>query len=121
MYKKAGIPGWHSLIPILNIYDWLKMAGFNALWSMIGSFGTIIATIAVITASAQNYDNATVIGVMLMVIIALISAVLGIMGCFKMAKRFGQGVGIGFLFLFFQPIMCMVAGFSKSWTYHPQR
>ena len=21
MYKKAGIPGWHSIIPILNVYD----------------------------------------------------------------------------------------------------
>lgn len=42
------------------------------------------------------------------------------MSCFKIAKRFGQGIGIGFLFLLFAPIMWIVAGFSKDWTYHPK-
>lgn len=120
MYKKAGIPGWHSVIPVLNIYDWLKMAGFNTLWSLIGSVGTIFSLILIVTASIQNNDNATAMAVILMVIIGIIGMILQIMGCFKMAKRFGQGVGIGFLFLLFAPIMCMVAGFS-NWTYHPTR
>ncbi len=26
IFTKAGIPGWHSLIPILNIYDLCKIA-----------------------------------------------------------------------------------------------
>ena len=26
LFTKAGIPGWHSLIPILNIYDICKIA-----------------------------------------------------------------------------------------------
>lgn len=26
MFGKAGVPGWHSLIPILNVYDICKIA-----------------------------------------------------------------------------------------------
>lgn len=120
MYKKAGIPGWHSLIPILNIYDWLRMAGYNVVWSLIGSVGTILGIIFVVVESASNNENTMAVSVVLMVILGIIAAVLQIMGCFKMAKRFGQGIGIGFLFLLFAPIMCMVAGFTHDWTYHPK-
>jgi len=120
MYKKAGIPGWHSLIPVLNIYDWLRMAGFNVIWSLIGSVGTILGIIFIAVESASNNENAMAFSAVLMFILGIIAVVLQIMSCFKIAKRFGQGVGIGFLFLLFAPIMCMVAGFSKDWTYHPK-
>ena len=106
--------------PLLNIYDWLRMAGFNAVWSLIGSVGTILGIIFIAVESASNNENAMAVSAVLMFILGIIAVVLQIMSCFKIAKRFGQGIGIGFLFLLFAPIMCMVAGFSKDWTYHPK-
>lgn len=29
LFKKAGKPGWHSIIPFLNIYDMFEIAGMN--------------------------------------------------------------------------------------------
>ena len=29
LFTKAGKPGWHSLIPFLNLYDMFDMAGMN--------------------------------------------------------------------------------------------
>ena len=26
VFSKAGVPGWHSIIPILNVYDLCKIA-----------------------------------------------------------------------------------------------
>ena len=29
IFTKAGKPGWHSIIPFLNLYDLFEIAGFN--------------------------------------------------------------------------------------------
>lgn len=110
MYKKAGIP-------LLNIYDWLRMSGFSTGWSLVGSIGTLVGTILVGAMSIQNHNDLTAASVVFVVIIGVLTAILQIMSCFKIAKRFGRGVGIGFLFLLFAPIMCMIAGFGKTWIY----
>ncbi len=29
IFQKAGKPGWHSIIPFLNMYDLMEMSGYN--------------------------------------------------------------------------------------------
>ncbi len=117
MYKKAGIPGWHSIIPILNVYDWYKMAGFGMAGRLLATIGMSVVMVITIGAAASGNENAIAGSAMAMVLVGIIVAILQIMSYFKVASRFGKGIGAGILFLLFTPIMCMIAGLSSSWKY----
>jgi len=48
LFQKAGIPGWHSIIPFLNTYDMFKMSwgnGWLFLLLLIPFVGGIVALI----------------------------------------------------------------------------
>ena len=43
IFEKAGVKPWHSLIPVLNLYDWYMIAGLSRGWALLGSIGWIFA------------------------------------------------------------------------------
>ncbi|QQR52464.1 hypothetical protein IPG36_08065 [bacterium] len=47
MFAKAGRPGWHVLVPILNSYDLVKMSGHSGWWLLL-MFVPIVNIYAVI-------------------------------------------------------------------------
>ena len=48
VYAKAGEPGWGSLIPIYNVYLWLKMANRPGWWLLLYLVPLVNVVIAVI-------------------------------------------------------------------------
>lgn len=117
MYEKAGRPGWHSIIPYLNIYDLFTMAGFSNTWSIIGAVGSVVALVFTISGIAGGSDLMSGLGGFLCVICWGITGIMQLMTCFMLPSRFGKSAGAGFLFLFLPAIAVMVAGFSDSWVY----
>ena len=87
VYKKAGKPGWASIIPIYNIWVLYEITGFNGALSLlilIPFVGTIIV------------------------------AVLSIIANFRLAKCFGKDIGFGIGLWLLNPIFMAILAFDKS-------
>ena len=87
VYKKAGEPGWASIIPIYNIWVLYEITGFNGALSLlilIPFVGTIIV------------------------------AVLSIIANFRLAKCFGKDTGFGIGLWLLNPIFMAILAFDKS-------
>ena len=59
VFEKAGQPGWAALIPIFNIYIFLKVAGKPGWWLilMLIPIVNIICGIIALVALAQNFGK----------------------------------------------------------------
>jgi len=87
VFEKADIPGWHSLIPLLNQYDIFEMGGIDGiyvLFEFIPFLGPIVYT------------------------------VFHIMALLEISKRFGKDNIYAVLFFFFAPIMFIIFGFNEE-------
>jgi len=62
---KAGQPGWAAIIPIYNIYVWLKIAGRPGWWLvlMLIPFVNIVISVIVSIDIAKSFGKDTVFGV----------------------------------------------------------
>ena len=105
LFKKAGKKGWHSIIPILNVYD-----EYDICWK--GSRGIlflIFTGILNVGLAVQEQPFLTA---------ALIAAVgallLEIKQSFKLARSFGHGFGFGLFLLIFDRLGRVILGLGKS-------
>ena len=87
VYKKAGKPGWASIVPIYNIWVLFEMTGFNGVLSLL----TLIPFVGTI-----------------------IIAVLSIISNFRLAKCFGKDIGFGIGLWLLNPIFMAILAFDKS-------
>jgi len=75
LFTKAGRPGWHSLIPILNIYTLIKIAGRPGWWWVLAliPFVNIVVMILVMIdlAHAFGKDTGFAVGLILLSIVFL--------------------------------------------------
>ena len=121
IFTKAGRPGWHSIIPILNEWDrtdlsWNRTMAWVMLACMIlagicSAFGTSVNSDGVV------YRNALgTIGY----IISIAGAILAIISEYKLAKAFGKGFGFFLGLLFLNPIFKLILGFGDAQYQGPQ-
>ena len=105
LFKKAGKKGWHSIIPILNIYD-----EYDICWK--GSRGILFLILTVVL------DVGLAVQETPFLIAALIAAVwallLEIKQSFKLARSFGHGFGYGLFLLIFDRLGRIILGLGKS-------
>ena len=117
IFSKAGKPGWHSIIPFLNIYDL-----FDICWK--GSYGILTILLGVVMGLASRSAGFDEFGNQVgqvspawsavMGIAALIMFVLLIVQEYKLSKSFGHGFGF-FLGLFLlEPIFLIILAFGSS-------
>ena len=45
VFAKAGHPGWASIVPIYNLYLWIKIAGHSGWWLLLYLF-PLVGTVA---------------------------------------------------------------------------
>lgn len=103
IFAKAGIPGWHSLIPILNVYDQFKLA-----WS--GGIGVLFLALTAITGYMSDSGEPST----LLNLLGIAVAVLTLVQNYKLAKAFGHGLPFALGLLFFNPIFVLALGFGSS-------
>ena len=109
LLKKAGRPGWHSLIPILSSYE-----EYGICWN--GWFG-VAADLCLLLAL---FTNTLGLGPIVHNVLMAASVILGIPQSFKLAKAFGQSKLVGVLLMLpgLKEITRFVLGVSKA-KYQP--
>ena len=103
--SKAGRPGWHSLIPVLNSY-----AEYDICWQ--GWWG--IAFIACSLLSGVFGQNASVAGTVVDELLGFAAFVIHILQSSRLAKAFGKGTGFAVCLVLFGPIARLVLGLGDS-------
>lgn len=107
IFQKAGKPGWHSIIPVLNVYD-----EFDICWK--GIYGLLMmVALAVGSAFSNGGENGGSTSVIAAVCGVLV-LVLGIVGNYKLAKSFGKGIGTFLGLVFLEPLFMIILGFGSA-------
>jgi hypothetical protein len=67
VFQKAGKPGWHSIIPFLNLYDLTQIAGRPGWWLLLFlvPFLNIIVAIVLSIDIARRFGKGTGFGILL--------------------------------------------------------
>ena len=110
VFKKAGKPGWISLIPFYNIFVFLKITNKPAWW-------IIFWIIPIFFDTMFRIENSLLWGKLYLASV-LINLLFQIIVYISLAKKFNKGIlfGLGLTFLPF--IFFLILGFDKS-EYNP--
>ncbi len=144
LFKKAGVPGWHSIIPFLNMYDlvrisWRKKKAKTTLTLTIIAIALcIIGLIVIVIFLGAGFGLAVgrglsrrsdlfsglatggigiLIGALIYVaamIISVIAAIYNVIGVVKLGKAFGKSGGFGVGLFFLTPIFVAILAFGSA-------
>ena len=107
LFRKAGKPGWHSIIPILNAYD-----EFDLCWK--GGKVFLAALLAGVAAgcAAAGQDSPALMGVAALAVIWI--SVIHWKQSMKLAAAFGKGGVTGLLLFLFDKPGRVILGLSGA-------
>ena len=117
IFKKAGRPGWKSIIPFLSDYEEFELS-----WKGKGVWG-IITSLLLFAGQIVDYlleepwpawVNYTVFALGIVVLVILI------MQNRRLAKAFGKGTGFFLGLLFLGPLFRIILGFGSAEYIGPQ-
>lgn len=111
IFKKAGRPGWKSIIPFLNYYE-----EFDLSWKGKGMLGLCCA---LMMAASQVIDYATADptpqwATIVMGILSIAAFVLLIMQSLRLARAFDKGVGFAIGLILLGPVFRLILGFGSA-------
>lgn len=108
IFKKAGEPGWKSIIPVYNSYTLYKFTWETKFfWIFLG-----VSFVAGIISGLLGSSSGA--GLAVSAIGSLIGCVITIMQLHKLSKAFGHGVGFTLGLIFLSPIFVLILAFGKS-------
>ena len=110
LFRKAGKPGWHSLIPLLNTYKEYALC-WNGWFGLIGELCFL----------ASLWTNSLGLPAVVHYLLMAVPIALGIPESLKLAKAFGQGKLVAVLLMIpgIKEIGRFILGISKA-KYHPE-
>ena len=114
IFTKAGKPGWHSLIPVLNTWDEVDLS-WNRTMAWVFLALTVVTTLLRNSFPQGGEENSgmTFLGIVAFVCgIALI--VIALINEYKLSKAFGHGFGFFIGLLLLNPIFKLILGFGSS-------
>ena len=123
LFKKAGEPGWKSLIPIYDIYILYKISGakgwfWGVLVSEIGAYVLAIvgtSTGSIVTDANGNITNITnVLYPIAFCVLGIYQVVAYIVLCVKLSKAFKRGAGTALGLFFFPNIFTLILAFGSA-------
>ncbi|WP_022762395.1 DUF5684 domain-containing protein [Butyrivibrio sp. AD3002] len=103
IFKKAGLPGWYSIIPVYNIYLQYKLCWEGWIGIVSLSLGVVVAVM-----SATGVNPVVIGG------LTLLSFLIQTIFCFKLAKAFGKGFFMGLVLMFTAGLGRVILGFGRS-------
>ena len=110
IFKKAGEPGWKSIIPIYNSYVLYKIS-WRPLWFWLN---ILIAFIYGFVGQLANSSTSGTFFAILTIIFYVALFVLYVMFLVKISRSFGHGIGFAIGLLFLYPIFILMLGYGKS-------
>lgn len=108
LFKKAGIPGWKSLIPIYNIYLMFKIVGMPVI--CIIPYITYI----VLNCIYDDYTNMSDIIFIIILVVDIIYIILDIIKEIRLGKVFGKSKLFILGLILLSPIFEIILGMGKS-------
>ena len=78
IFEKAGKPGWHSIIPFLNMYDLVEIAGYNG-WLFLLFFipiANIVILIMIQIGLAKKFGKSTGFAICLILLSLIFECIL---------------------------------------------
>ena len=109
LFKKAGIPGYKSLIPIYNQYLILKISGMSGLWLIIIYSNLFIDLLKeTMDSKLPHYID------ILFFTIYILSLVFAIIRSYKLAKAFNRGIIFMIGLFFFPTLFEIILGIDSS-------
>ncbi|MBQ9018744.1 MAG: hypothetical protein IJ097_00330 [Bacilli bacterium] len=98
VFKKMGLDGWKSLIPMVNTYLMLDKVGISQKWLLVLCYGSIVSIIPIIGS------------------LALMVAVIyfAVLQCVSLAKSFDKSTGFAVGLFFLYPIFLCILAFSDA-------
>ena len=107
LFRKAGKPGWHSLVPVLSSYQEFALGwkGWLGILALLCQFGS--ASLAFLTSHANWMILCSGLLTVAYVVLRLVESV-------KLAKAFGKGTGLGILLAIFMTLGRFGLGVSKA-------
>ncbi len=115
IFNKAGKPGWHSLIPVLNTWDEFDLSwNRNMAWCWLALM-IVSGILNRSNNSAQNGDgSANGVLVAIASILGVVLFIMMIICTYKLAKAFGKGFGFFIGLLLLNPIFKLILGFGDA-------
>lgn len=108
MFKKAGKPGWHSLIPFLNVYD-----EFSLCWK--GSYGILfLIGVAAVNLLGAYVKQSTVAFAITLMAVIIILFIMHIKQCILLSRSFGYGTIYGLFLIFFNGLAKVILGLGDA-------
>lgn len=113
IFTKAGKPGWHSIIPVLNDWDKVDLSWSRTMaWVSLG-LSVLCSILSKPYSDAQANGETGFLGVIVFVA-AIAYLVITLISEYKLAKAFGKGFGFFLGLLFLNPIFKMILGFGSA-------
>ena len=115
IFTKAGKPGWHSIIPVLNTWDEFDLS-WNRTMAWVFLALTIVTSILSKSLPQNNGEAST--GITFLGVVAFICAialiVIALINEYKLAKAFGKGFGFFIGLVLLNPIFKLILGFGSA-------
>ena len=89
VFVKAGYPGWASIVPIYNLYVWIKIAGHDGWWLLLYLIPLVSTVVHLFVAAdaAKAFGENTLFGIGIWLLPIVFVPILG----FGSAKYVGAG------------------------------
>ena len=107
IFSKAGVPGWMSIIPILNTFE-----EYSISWS--GIYGLLFLVTSVLFSIMSSGEGAPAWKTIIACVCGIIAVVLHFVQSMKLSKVFGHGIGLGLVLFILGPIGRLILGFGSS-------
>ncbi len=104
IFRKAGEPGWKSIIPFYNLYIQYKIS-----WS--GGWFFLFLACSIAGAVLNEFTGSAYI---IAIIVSVIGVCIAIYESYRLSRAFGHGVPFAIGILFLSPIFIMILGFGSS-------
>ena len=114
IFTKAGKPGWHSIIPVLNTWDEIDLS-WNRTMAWIFLALTVVTSLlrGSIPQGGEENTGITFLGI-IAVVCGIALLIIALIQEYKLAKAFGKGFGFFIGLLLLNPIFKLILGFGKS-------
>lgn len=123
IFKKAGEPGWKSIIPIYNFYMlykivdmqgwWWGMFGLSILYSIVATGAGYGPSLSTEQIAALDFGAHPLFIIVLIALVAT-SIYVSIAYAYRTAKVFGHSIGYTIGLIFLPNIFWLILGFGKS-------
>lgn len=115
VFRKAGISGWKSLIPIYSDYCTYKIAWHTKFFWIVMVCGMISGFVSgQVTTLTENGEAIPVLYSFLSTVTGLAVTVINLLMNINLSKRFGHGVLFGLGLTFLTPVFTLIMGLGSS-------